>query len=52
MTGYDAFVVMTPHKVFQELYDKHISQYKNVVIADGWKLLEQSKNTKTGIFLI
>lgn len=52
MSDYGAFVVMTPHKIFQELYDKHISQCNNVVIADGWKFLEKSKNTKTGIYVI
>lgn len=51
VSDFDAFVVMTPHKVFQEFYDKHISLNPGIVIADGWKFLEQSKNTKAGIFL-
>lgn len=49
---YDAFVVMTPHKVFQKFYDEHISKVAGVVIADAWKFLEESKKTKSGIYLI
>jgi len=52
LTEFDAFVIMTPHKVFQEFYDKHISLKENVVIADGWKFLYKSKETKTGIYVI
>lgn len=51
MTGFDAFVVMTPHKVFHELYEKHIKPVPGLIIADAWKFLEDSKETKTGIFV-
>jgi UDP-N-acetyl-D-mannosaminuronic acid dehydrogenase len=51
MAGFDAFIVMTPHKVFHELYEKHIKTVPGLIIADAWKFLEDSKETTTGIFV-
>ena len=49
---YDAFVVMTPHKQFQKFYDDHISKQHDIIIADGWKYLNSSKETIDGVYVI
>lgn len=50
INDYDAFVVMTPHNQFKKFYDEHISKKTNILIADAWKFLDESKKTKSGIF--
>lgn len=52
LKDYNAFVIMTPHKVFQKFYDEHISKEKNAVMADAWKFLDRSKKTESGIYFI
>jgi UDP-N-acetyl-D-mannosaminuronic acid dehydrogenase len=52
LTGFDAFIVMTPHTVFQKFFDNHISKKQGTVIADAWKFLNLSKETTDGVYTI
>lgn len=49
---YDAFVVMTPHTVFQKIFDDKIKLCKGAVIADAWKFLDLSKETTDGVYTL
>jgi UDP-N-acetyl-D-mannosaminuronic acid dehydrogenase len=49
---FDAFIVMTPHTVFQKFFDKHIAKNRGTVIADAWKFLNQSKETTDGVYTL
>lgn len=50
--GYDAFIIMTPHKQFKEFYEEHLSKKPGIIIADGWKFLDKSKTTIDGVYVI
>ena len=47
MAGFDAFIVMTPHKVFHELYEKHMHtveyNHRDFMRYAKWKNSELSK---------
>ena len=46
---YDAVVVMTPHDKFKELYRPTMFK-KDCVIADVWKMWDESSRTTNGIY--
>ncbi|MEX0598436.1 MAG: nucleotide sugar dehydrogenase [Candidatus Paceibacterota bacterium] len=49
----DAIIIMTPHKVFKTLFESQNIIEKlplDAIIIDPWKLLDESKGSKSGIY--
>lgn len=51
LVSYDTIVIMTPHKEFIEFVENNELKLDGAIIADVWKLLPQSKETKNGIYI-
>jgi UDP-N-acetyl-D-mannosaminuronic acid dehydrogenase len=51
--SYDAYVIMTPHSVFHKFFETYMNRIEGgTVIADAWKFLDRSKDTRSGIYLV